>query len=365
MKKIGFILMVLVLLGMLAASALAEQNANGEALPVLRRDTLTQEQIDSETGTVLGSEIERSAVRRITVLDSLDGKPADAWDVSAAGDGTVWAWTVASDTEGMYDLYIAGQGGVAAPENAAYLFCGYTNAVEICLGEAFDTSGVTDMNYMFQSCVELTSLDLTGFDTSNVTSMYAMFQKCSVLTSLDVSSFDTSNVTNMGYMFGRCGNLVHLDVTGFNTVSVTNMCYMFDECVALASLDVSGFDTSNVTDMSCMFFGCSALASLDLTGFDTSNVTSMYAMFQECVALASLDVTGFDTSNVTNMGHMFFGCSALTSLDLTSFNTANVADMLNMFYGCSKLESISVSEAFRICENAEGMLDGCPARLPD
>ena len=50
---------------------------------------------------------------------------------------------------------------------------------------------------MFSLCNRLTSLDVSKFDTSNVTDMNFMFFCCSSLTSLDVSKFDTSKVTNM------------------------------------------------------------------------------------------------------------------------------------------------------------------------
>ena len=154
-------------------------------------------------------------------------------------------------------------------------------------------------------------------NTSNVTNMYAMFNSCSSLTSLDVSHFDTSNVTDMRYMFYGCSSLTSLDVSHFDTSKVTNMIYMFGGCSNLTSLDVSHFDTSKVTDMDYMFNGCSNLTSLD--------------------------VSHFDTSNVTNMGYMFSGCSSLTSLDVSHFDMTNVTETLYMLWGCSSLEELSVS----------------------
>ena len=44
-----------------------------------------------------------------------------------------------------------------------------------------DTSNVTNMNSMFNSCRNLTSLDLSGWDTSKVTDMDSMFTNCSAL----------------------------------------------------------------------------------------------------------------------------------------------------------------------------------------
>ena len=82
------------------------------------------------------------------------------------------------------------------------------------------------MSGMFYNCRALTTLDLSNFDTSNVTDMNYIFYGCGALT-LNVSNFDTSNVTNMRYMFGYCSKLTNLNVSNFDTSSVTNMTGMF------------------------------------------------------------------------------------------------------------------------------------------
>lgn len=54
-------------------------------------------------------------------------------------------------------------------------------------------------------------VSVTGnVDTSSVTNMDFMFGRCSNLSSLDVSNFDTSSVTHMGSMFYECSNLNYL-----------------------------------------------------------------------------------------------------------------------------------------------------------
>ena len=115
-----------------------------------------------------------------------------------------------------------------------------------------NTSNVTYMNYMFDGCYYLISLDVSSFDTSKVTTMDSMFQDCTSLTSLTLSNFNTSNVTNMNYMFYNCTNL------GF--------------------LDLSGWDMSNVTDdMSCMFNGCKVLSKITMVGCSPSTINKIKA----------------------------------------------------------------------------------------
>ena len=210
----------------------------------------------------------------------------------------------------------------------------------------FNTSNVTDMYNMFEGCKSLTRLDVSDFDTSNVGDMGGMFSECSALTSLNLRSFNTLNVTDMGSMFYGCSSLTSLDLSNFNTSNVTDMSVMFYGCESLTSLDLSNFNTSNVRKMGSMFEGCSALTSLDLSNFNTSNVRNMGYMFSGCSKLTSLDVSNFDTSNVTYMGSMFLGCSSLTSLDVSNFDTSNVTNMIGMFYGCSNLQTIYCNDTW-------------------
>ena len=174
------------------------------------------------------------------------------------------------------------------------------------------------------------SIILEEFDTSNVTDMNFMFYDCSSLETLDLSNFDTSKVTNMSDMFVDCSSLKTLDLSNFDTSKVTNMRSMFLGCSSLETLDLSGFDTSNVTDMAFMFYGCSSLKTLDLSNFDTFKVTNMSAMFSDCSSLKTLDLSSFDTSNATNMWDMFYGCSSLEALDLSGFDTFNVCNIMGL-----------------------------------
>ena len=61
--------------------------------------------------------------------------------------------------------------------------------------------------------------------------------RCSKVTSKVVfKDFDTSAVTNMSYMFSSCSNLTTLDVSNYNTSAVTNMSSMFYGCSKLTSI---------------------------------------------------------------------------------------------------------------------------------
>ena len=296
------------------------------------------------------STIKRNMIERVNLVTSISGhstNDANCWDVSDSKNGKILAWYEDADSDGYYEVTIGQEGGINANPNSRYLFSyiGYNGDDTTVINgiENLNTSNVTDMEFMFYKCENLTSLDVSNFDTRKVTTMDGMFESCQNLTSLDVSKFNTSNVTSMYYMFGSCENLTSLDLSNFDTSKVTNMNYMFESCQNLTSLDLSNFDTSNVTDMAYMFERCYNLTSLDLSNFDTSKVTSMIYMFFNCYNLTSLDVSKFDTRNVTDMSEMFWDCKNLTSLDVSKFDTRNVTGMQAMFRFCEKLTSLDVS----------------------
>lgn len=194
----------------------------------------------------------------------------------------------------------------------------------------------------------LTTLDLGNLDTSLVTNMGKMFYGLKSMTGIEFgNNFKTSSVTTMEYMFDACSALESIDLSCFDTSENTSMYYMFSACPALKTLDLSSFDTSKVTNMCAAFYGCTSLTSIDFgSNFNTSKCTTMLIMFENCNSLASLDVSGFDTKNVTTMSRMFNCCYALQKLDLSSFDTSGLKDQTYMFTSCRTLAEVTLGSNF-------------------
>ena len=75
---------------------------------------------------------------------------------------------------------------------------------------------------MFDMYGALTSVDFTGLDTSGTTDMGYLFAGCENLESITFgNTFDTSLVEDMGDMFYQCSSLIELDLSGFNMSAVT------------------------------------------------------------------------------------------------------------------------------------------------
>ena len=149
-------------------------------------------------------------------------------------------------------------------------------------------------------------------------------------------------ISNCEYMFFECTDITEIDLSNFDTSKVNLINDMFHGCSSLTSLNFSNFNTPIVTRMNGMFHNCLSLISLNLLNFDSSQVTKMNHMFHNCPSLISLNLSNFDTSQVTSMYYMFYNCSSLTSLNLSNFETSKVKDIYNMFDGCINLEYINM-----------------------
>ena len=341
---------------------------------------------DSTSGFLGNTSIQRQNIENITFETSIPSTIYNAttgtivnttttWDVSAKQDKSIIAWYETGSASGILKVHIGSNGEIFANQNSSYLFAyiGYANECKatttITNLNLLNTSGVTNMNGMFNNCGlrAMTSLNLgDNFDTSNVKTMEEMFRETGsrAMTSLNLGSkFDTSNVTNMGWMFDNTGHysMVTLNLgENFNTSSVTDMQWMFSQTgnKAMKSLNLGNkFYTSNVTNMNSMFnnTGYEVMTSLNLgNNFDTSKVTTMQNMFLNCgrIAMTSLSLGNkFNTSKVTNMNSMFSNCgfTAMTSLNLgDKFDTSSVTDMTEMFSdtGYTAMTSLDLGDKF-------------------
>ncbi len=283
-------------------------------------------------------------------------------------------------------------------------FFGMHNLRSITGISNLNTSEVTNMAFMFQSCDLLTSIDLSHFNTSKVTDMSGMFANSTGLTSLDLSSFNTSRVTKMRNMFSSCSNLRTIYVgSGWSTAAVTASSNMFTNCTSLVGGQGTTYNSSNPMDKTYAHidggtsnpgyfsefkesYACYTSSNTTLTFYYDSqrsnrpgttydlntgdnfagwitdgtyaNVTKVVfdasfagarptTTFDWFVGMAYLQsITGIsylNTSEVTNMAGMFGYCAGLTSLDLSHFNTFKVTSMGAMFYYCNSLTSLDLS----------------------
>lgn len=168
---------------------------------------------------VFGSTISRSKIKKVTFLDTIQGAPISAWDVSADRNESVLAW-LENDGD-MYHLYLAADGGINGAEASDELFYHYRNLEAVEFNGCFYTDDSLSFSGMFNNCEKLRELDLSGWNTEKVISMAIMFQGCTSLEKLDISSFNTKRVNNMIGMFNGVSRWRDMDVSHFDTSRVT------------------------------------------------------------------------------------------------------------------------------------------------
>ena len=161
------------------------------------------------------------------------------------------------------------------------------------------------------------------------------------------SRLDTSKVTNMEYMFDECKNLT--TIPQLNTSNVTDMRCMFDGCKNLTT--ISQLDTSKATDMNYMFRNCSSLEKIDITkladapyAFDRRE---NYYIFENCHSLKTIIIRTMHKVPIIN-DVLFNGCYHFKGTQNTNYNPSGLKDgkIYVPDYMVEELKSASVWRSF-------------------
>ena len=114
---------------------------------------------------------------------------------------------------------------------------------------------------------------------ANVHSELVNFTKLEYLSTRNI---DTSRVTTMTNMFDSCEKLKVLDLTSFDTRNVTNMDRMFIDMPELTTIYVGdNWSTNNVSSSTSMFNGATNLVGGSGTTYDANNIDKTYAHIDE------------------------------------------------------------------------------------
>ena len=118
----------------------------------------------------------------------------------------------------MYSMFF---GGI---NNETFAFQALSKMTEIKGMENLNTADVTRMNWMFEACNALKTIDVNSFDISKVTEMDFMFGDCYELTTIYCSKDWSSTSASSDNMFGACRKLVGGNGTAFDS-NVTDATY--------------------------------------------------------------------------------------------------------------------------------------------
>ena len=316
-------------------------------------------------------------------LKTINMQGFDFGNVNFGSGNNYYAFAYLQNVETI-DLTNADTSGVT---NMNSLFNGCKKLVEIDLS-SLDTSNVTDMRYMFYGCEKLVNVNLSGLGGDNLTNVTELFAHCSSLENVDMSNFNFGqttdlggnyspfcssydvknvnlsnanfkNVTGLRYMFGYAGNLESIDFTNANMSKVTDMSYMFQNCSKLKEVIFKNVETPNVTKMNCMFYNCDGLISINLSGLGSNRLINMDDMFYQSDGLISINMQGFIFGNTAE--RIFIYATNLETIDLTDAYMDNLVNTKEMFSYNSKLTTIYVSDSWNLdaVTNSNNMFFGC------
>lgn len=163
-------------------------------------------------------------------------------------------------------------------------------------------------------------------------SCYALFFNYNGTSIDDLITYnDTSEVTNMNSMVQSCSLLT--TIPQLNTSNVNSMSSMFYICNSLTSIPL--LDTSKVINMSNMFYGCSDLTTVP--ALDVSNVTNLNNMFSRCFSLKSILMTGMKVSFDISASTQFEKSDLVTILN----NLATVTTTQTLKMGATNLAKLT------------------------
>ena len=145
---------------------------------------------------------------------------------------------------------------------------------------------------------------------------------------------DTENVYNMNSMFRTCNNLT--TIPQLNTSNATDISSMLYQCRSLTSIPL--LDTSKVINMSYTFYGCTKLTSIP--ALDVSKVTDMGSIFKDCSSLKSILMTGMKVSFNISASTKFEESDLVTILN----NLATVTTTKTLTMGATNLAKLTDEE---------------------
>lgn len=212
------------------------------------------------------------------------------------------------------------------------------------------------IQYLFDGCKYMKTVpNIINFDGYNqtITSMYT-FNTCSNLTSINLNLNNCTGFDTMSYMFSNCHNLktinfiqpnsFHNDIDGDFVVTQTTD-WMFSDCHNLTNININNgwLYTSHIAGM---FYNCYSIT--DLSNI-TINVTELYndptQIFYNCTNLNNFPIfEGKSESGFILLDSMFTGCKNIddstVSNILNCFNLDNVESISHTFLGCTNLNSL-------------------------
>ena len=189
-----------------------------------------------------------------------------------------------------------------------------------------NVDNVTNMGHMFSYSNILVAPTL---HTPKCEYLFDIFKGCDNLLYADLSNWTLSKVTNVSYMFEGCVNVTTIVLP--KGLRPKNAYMMFSNCNNLTQVNIGDVDFSQCTNMEFTFSGTSLSV---IPNLDTRNCTSLDYIFSANYDLVRIE--GIDMVAVTNSGYNLFGTlysddQKLRYLNIKNFGNSNIATPFTNF----------------------------------
>ena len=218
------------------------------------------------------------------------------------------------------------------------LFSGCTTIMQI--SESFlpaTTLGGNCYQYMFQSCISLTTAPELPATTLVYDCYNAMFDGCSSLTTAPELPATTLSDNCYRYMFYGCSSLT--TAPELPATTLVDNCYwsMFNKCTSLTTTPELPATTLAKSCYRSMFQNCSSLTQAPVLPATTLVYDCYNAMFYGCTSLTTTPELPATTLVGNCYQYMFQNCSSLTVTPELPATTLASGCYSSMFDGCTSL----------------------------
>ena len=231
-------------------------------------------------------------------------------------------------------LYIGNQ--KVAPAISTIIGAKYGATASTFLGNV-DANGVLqkpteETNLVFTDVEDIGSAVLVYFAYRNYSGQSYSFNNIKTVSFPDLTTLSGNYALN--YAFNSCTGLTSVDLSSLTTVSGRSaMQYAFSGCTGLTSVDLSSLTTvSGSSAMASAFSGYAGLTSVDLSSLTTvSGSSALGSAFYNCAGLTSVDLSSLATVSGSSAMSSAFSNTKLTTLSFPSLNSNSFGSYTDQF----------------------------------